>query len=60
MFLEKKGDSKTQNVGYGGEGSVYMLMRNYIEHECKLSQTFTRERDLNREVQSRLAKIFCD
>lgn len=57
MFLEEN-DSTVQHITDDRRGALYMLVKSYVEHECRLSQTFTRQQDLDREVQSRLAKIF--
>jgi hypothetical protein len=57
MFLEKN-DVALQQVTEEGDDGIYILMRSYIEHECILSHAFTQQQDLEREVYSRLSKIF--
>lgn len=57
MFLENN-DVVVEPETSKGKSALYMLMRSYIEYECKRSRTFTQQRDLDKEVQNRLVKMF--
>ena len=56
MFLQKS-NPKNQKATQERKPEIYNLMRSYVVHECQRSRMYTNHRDLEREVDNRLAKL---
>jgi hypothetical protein len=57
MFFQKS-DLKVQNATLERRIKMHILMRSYVENDCKRSQTYINYIDLEKEIDDRLAKLF--
>lgn len=56
MFFQKS-DSKNPKVTLEKRLDIHKLMRSYVVYECKQSRTYKNHKDLEREVDNRLAVL---
>lgn len=56
MFFQKS-DSENQKVTLEEGLDIQNLMRSYVVFECKQSRTYTSHKDLEKEVDNRLAVL---
>lgn len=57
-MFQRKNEMMAQPITNEGKSGIYLLVQSYIEYDCKRSRMYTRQSDVDREVQNRLAKIF--
>jgi len=56
MFFQKS-DSKNQEETNEDRPDIQNLMRSYVLYECMQSRTYTNHKDLEKEVDNRLAVL---